>query len=815
MTDADIQDRVQAVGVEDAIKRYALQTLARGQAVYDAHIGRLGLRGGRVLDAACDVGQWSLVLAKRFDRVDALGQEPQLHILRALCQAGATNIHPQSSSGAALPFEAGLFDAVFCHSPMLAGDYVGRVREFARVLKPGGLLYLAFGTTHWWRRRLERPDEAERGAAGEAFLNRTFRLLDKVAFEKLVPASIPLEWMRRWRGYPSAASEKASLCLPPALLNRRQLRQRLSHLYMLAKHAWHSFWRAEPVYFIEQMVDEWGTYSERDRLMDVMDRPSLEAREHVILVNTLLERWKHHSVSAYIVDKMLEEWKREMAPLMEPPLSAAWSASDAAVQKDAWELTAGILALYGAERGRESVASDILESMDAVFTQGTRSQRRRLCGDLFSRLIHRRPAYRRNEPVDAVDVREILDAVKVAGFEEVGSAWEGALLINPEIRAYHHTADARRADEIYEMVATVRPAPGIVSAWPPPQYFKDNARQAAIRYGRLAEAPMVANASVSHQFSGHVAAQLRRAVARFDSAPVLERLVGAVTQPAATREEAFLLLYRFIQDALFHHPTFLLTDDRQAVVCDPKLVLLAGIARCEQVAHVCRELFGFLGYAAKVTMLHKHVCAEVEVDGQWRAVDADLFKAGCHPAAPDGRWLSLEELRQHPQTLDALPAIGLMLSPDAAWNQTITGQTITGYVDSGLAWDRPYTSYLYFGGRPSAPPPPPRLEIHRCSAGLHVQASTLSESVRRVTLLVDEESRGWTYQDYPDERYLRPPRGRVHSNHYDPRELAAGVIVSAPETPLYVNCYARDACLCDHPDVWVWPGPEYRVAPAA
>jgi len=99
----------------------------------------LGFAGlGNVLDAGCGFGQWTIALAALNE--SAVGMD----ILRSRVAHG----HFQCEEGTFLvgsieniPFADGFFDAVFCFSAILFTDISKTLKEFWRVLRPGGKLY--------------------------------------------------------------------------------------------------------------------------------------------------------------------------------------------------------------------------------------------------------------------------------------------------------------------------------------------------------------------------------------------------------------------------------------------------------------------------------------------------------------------------------------------------------------------------------------------------------------------------------------------------------------------------------------------------
>lgn len=132
-------------------QEFAQREYGRGLDYYIRRIDSLDFSGERVLDAGCGQGQWSIALAQRFQHVDAIDMNgTRLGVLHTMIQTmGIANIHVQKGSIDSLPYDDGTFDAVFCYDVIMFTHIEKVLREFYRVLIPGGRLYVCLNSDGW------------------------------------------------------------------------------------------------------------------------------------------------------------------------------------------------------------------------------------------------------------------------------------------------------------------------------------------------------------------------------------------------------------------------------------------------------------------------------------------------------------------------------------------------------------------------------------------------------------------------------------------------------------------------------------------
>ena len=124
-----------------------------------------------VLDVGCGPGSITLGIAARIGKGRVIGvdlSESQVQLAReSAAQQNVLNAQFRSGSAYHLPFEDAQFDAVYCHALIEhLSEPVRAMREFVRVLKPGGVMGVA---TPDWSGFLFGPSSPELEAAVKAY----------------------------------------------------------------------------------------------------------------------------------------------------------------------------------------------------------------------------------------------------------------------------------------------------------------------------------------------------------------------------------------------------------------------------------------------------------------------------------------------------------------------------------------------------------------------------------------------------------------------------------------------------------------------
>jgi ubiquinone/menaquinone biosynthesis C-methylase UbiE len=163
LTDCDLQ-RIHAAGwnfppdlwatLNDYEKSFAVLEFdgIKTTSYYRERLAALGFsQRGRVLDAACGMGQWANALAELGNQVDGVDlMESRIDVAKALSVAQGNVCEFHAGSIEKLPFPDCSFDGVFCYGAFMFTNMPLTLSEFARVLKPGGRLYLNGNTWGWY-----------------------------------------------------------------------------------------------------------------------------------------------------------------------------------------------------------------------------------------------------------------------------------------------------------------------------------------------------------------------------------------------------------------------------------------------------------------------------------------------------------------------------------------------------------------------------------------------------------------------------------------------------------------------------------------
>jgi SAM-dependent methyltransferase len=132
---------------------FARVELQRSPGYLADRLKALGFVGfDRILDCACGIGHWTAVAATLNRQVVGLDYNPhRVRIAHAQARANRlTNMAVIRGDMERLPLASGSFDGIFCYGALMFVRPLTTLREFVRVLRPGGLLYLNANGAGWY-----------------------------------------------------------------------------------------------------------------------------------------------------------------------------------------------------------------------------------------------------------------------------------------------------------------------------------------------------------------------------------------------------------------------------------------------------------------------------------------------------------------------------------------------------------------------------------------------------------------------------------------------------------------------------------------
>jgi ubiquinone/menaquinone biosynthesis C-methylase UbiE len=152
---------------------------SKGIDVYIDRLKQYGFCGlSTVLDAGCGFGQWALALSTLNWKVSACDASAiRVEVLTGLAtDLGITNVSARRASLDSLPYDYASFDGVFCYGVLFLTRWRESLRELARVVRPGGKLYVNANGVGWYKNlwyNLPNPaaDYDPKLVAARAFMN--------------------------------------------------------------------------------------------------------------------------------------------------------------------------------------------------------------------------------------------------------------------------------------------------------------------------------------------------------------------------------------------------------------------------------------------------------------------------------------------------------------------------------------------------------------------------------------------------------------------------------------------------------------------
>ena len=146
---------------------------------------------GRVLDAGCGTGGFTVALARDADSIAAVDYTAgRIDFFNAVLDRMNTRPPIETLAGPIedMPFQDGEFDAIYCRGVIWVADTPRAIQEFFRVLKPGGRVYMTNNDDAWNHYLVEGKGEENPNAARQGrdtLYNTAWRRHGKAAMEAL------------------------------------------------------------------------------------------------------------------------------------------------------------------------------------------------------------------------------------------------------------------------------------------------------------------------------------------------------------------------------------------------------------------------------------------------------------------------------------------------------------------------------------------------------------------------------------------------------------------------------------------------------
>lgn len=120
---------------------------------YKEHLESLAFSGMNiVVDAGCGMGQWTIPLSMLNNSVLGIDlSSPRLRVAKGLCECYKVhNVTLVESSIESIDVNSESVDGVFCYGVLMFTDIEKTLREFFRILRPGGKIYINANTYGWY-----------------------------------------------------------------------------------------------------------------------------------------------------------------------------------------------------------------------------------------------------------------------------------------------------------------------------------------------------------------------------------------------------------------------------------------------------------------------------------------------------------------------------------------------------------------------------------------------------------------------------------------------------------------------------------------
>lgn len=150
-----VENLIQNFGSDwgDNDRKFARRIFEDGLVKYEQRLKQINFVGkSPILDAGCGFGQWTIPLSLLNESVTACDvSSSRVEFAKELSLSlGVGNVDFKVHSLEQLPYEDSYFEAIFCYGVIFLTPWREVLREFKRVLKTHGRLYLSANAFGWY-----------------------------------------------------------------------------------------------------------------------------------------------------------------------------------------------------------------------------------------------------------------------------------------------------------------------------------------------------------------------------------------------------------------------------------------------------------------------------------------------------------------------------------------------------------------------------------------------------------------------------------------------------------------------------------------
>lgn len=755
----------ETLDLSDYERTFANTEYGRGLEYYLARLDRLMLHGRRVLDAGCGVGQWSVALSYRYNEVDAIDvNQTRIETFRkvrdSLCTKDKISIHQASVIDT--PFLDESFDAIFCYGVIMFTPIESTLREFFRVLKPGGRVYVCLNGDGWFQYVRDTREDP-------VVVQYMKHILARTAVERITATSVLDD------------------C---SLLDRAAVRQARNEEHTREKNMIHQAYMDLSCLLegpvpgqISLFPDTTYTYMDWAKRADPPFAYLAEGLCADMQRRTGLSALSKRSSDRYGPAGPLGLARMIVCQLLLFGRLPEFEDFYALVQRLCYEKPDSF------EWHEEDL--EVFQCLSWIYEV----QRERI-----------------SDPTRAYSFEELASLIDRQGFADFQPAYEGHLVCDVRVPA---------VEPIYEGLYN-----GYLCVWeaiflrpnndPRVMSPEDHVRECDLRRKQslcllASNGAVISNTSRQTLPSEYLQLARHKADA-LDGVKHLAYIADRLCSEGGTEEQHFARIVEFVQRSIFRDPISQPLEGDGSMLDDPCVILMSHTGRCGHVAALLVKLFSLVGIRAEIVQLPRHVSVRALVGGRWLVADADTFKNGIVLRNEEGSLLSFEDIERNPFLLDRYPPTGWCYLPGTRYAKDSLGRVVSGYVELLPFEQRGFASGYYNERAAGFPPSLPvitRFDVHNGRCQLEwVPSVAPSDDLLGYRVRIGTRSRCWTYNNLGDhDEILQATCDDVSSTQTSDCHIDAELAMKRPGK-LYASVTAINNRVELERETFFWPSEE-------